>query len=278
MRLGDIVDEANLRIRDFVHQRGNACLKPGTGYYSTPFRGNLFGQVESAAVMQRLPTRGVDVFWLGTNPCVPQSLEYILSPPKDAGHFPGFERQVESGFFGSSRWDSNGKPIPDMNPIERPKHGWTVYRDVLSGIARLDCVAMANFIPWGSQNTKAFVTELDAANRPLLPRALEFADELNNEIVRTLAPRLVVVPISLGRNRSLDDVWPLGFTLNAAISVKKHAVALPEGTFNCFTATCRRGNLTVPTVFLRHPASLRLTRDSKKRVVDELVKILSTDQ
>ena len=80
----------------------------------------------------------------------------------------------------------------------------------------------------------------------------------------------MVVPISLGRNRSLDDVWPLGFTLNAAISVKKHAVALPEGTFNCFTATYRRGNLTVPTVFLRHPASLRLTRDSKKRVVDEL--------
>ena len=70
----------------------------------------------------------------------------------------------------------------------------------------------------------------------------------------------------------------VGFTLNEAISVKKHAVALPEGTFNCFTGTCRRGNLTVPTVFLRHPASLRLTRDSKKRVVDELVKILSSDQ
>ena len=278
MSQADIVREANFWIRDFVHQRANTSLMPGTGYYSTPFRGNLFGQVESAAVAERLPKKGVDVLWLGTNPCVPRSLEYILSPPEGLGDFPGFERQMASGFFGSSRWDANGEPSPDMNPIERPNASWKVYRDVLSGIARLDCVTMANFIPWGSRDTKALVTELGAANRPLLLRALEFADELNTKIVVALAPRLVVVPFSLGRNRSLEGIRPLGLTLQEAVDAKKHAVVLQGRTFNCYTGISQRGTLMVRTVFLPHPVSLRLSRESKKRLVGKLTRILSAGQ
>ena len=187
-------------------------------------------------------------------------------------------RQMASGFFGSSRWDANGEPSPDMNPIERPNASWKVYRDVLSGIARLDCVTMANFIPWGSRDTKALVTELGAANRPLLLRALEFADELNTKIVVALAPRLVVVPFSLGRNRSLEGIRPLGLTLQEAVDAKKHAVVLQGRTFNCYTGISQRGTLMVRTVFLPHPVSLRLSRESKKRLVGKLTRILSAGQ
>jgi hypothetical protein len=274
----NIVSAVNRRIRDFVCQRANVNLLPGTGYYSTPFRGSLFGQVESAAVMKQLPSRGVDVLWLGTNPCVPRSLEYIMNPPESRGDFPGFEKQMESGLFGSSRWEANGEPSPDWNPIERPTRSWQVYRDVLSGIARLECVAMANFIPWGSQNTEALVKGLGTTNRALLVRVLEFADDLNSEIVQALAPRLVVVPFSLGRSSRLDVVRPLGLTLKQAIDAKRHTIPLPEGTFNCYTGNCRRGKVTVRTVFLRHPASLRLSREARKRVVGALTRILDAGQ
>jgi hypothetical protein len=52
----NIVSVVNRRIRDFVSQRGNGALLPGTGYYNTPFRGGLFGQVKSAA----LPSPGTE--------------------------------------------------------------------------------------------------------------------------------------------------------------------------------------------------------------------------
>ena len=84
---------------------------------------------------------GVDVLWLGTNPCVERSLENIIHPPADRGEFPSFEHQMESGLFGSCLWD-RGNPSPDWNPIERPAGNWHVYRDMLSRIARLEHVAL----------------------------------------------------------------------------------------------------------------------------------------
>src|SRR5439155_600550 len=81
----NIASVANRRIGDFVHQRANLNLRPGTSYYSTPFRGGLFGEVEAADVAKQLSRRGVDVLWLGTNPCVPGSLDNIINPPRDKG-------------------------------------------------------------------------------------------------------------------------------------------------------------------------------------------------
>lgn len=270
----DIVGAVNRWIWDFVRHRTNADLLPGTGSYSTPFRGSLFGEVESAAVVKQLSARRVDVLWLGTNPCVPQSLEYILNPPAGRGDFPDFEKQMESGLFGSWRWDGHGERARDWNPIEKPTGNWQVYRDMLAEIARPDCVAMANFIPWGSQNAEALVEQLGAANRLLLERALEFADDLNAEIVQAFAPKLVVVPFSLGRNRRFDAVRPLSLTLARAMDSRCHKVALPEGMFTFYTARCQRGTLVVPTVFLRHPASLRLRSEVRKRVIEGVARVL----
>jgi len=77
-RPDNVAAAANQRIWDFVHQPANVRLRPATGYYSTPFRGGLFGEVKAAEVAKRLPTQGVDLLWLGANPCVPRSLRGAL--------------------------------------------------------------------------------------------------------------------------------------------------------------------------------------------------------
>ena len=253
----DIAQSANRSIWDFVHQRANVNLLPGTDYYSAPFRGRLFGEDKSTAVARHLLTRRVDVLWLGTNPCVPGSLSKIMRPPAGPGDLPGFEMQMKSGLFGSCRWDSNGGPSTDFNPIETPERNWRVYQRVVERIVRPRWVAMANVIPWGSKTTERLLGGLGVANLPLLKRMLEFADELNVEIVQALKPRLMVVPFSLGRNRRLDAVRPSGLALSQSMDSRHHAVALKEGRFKYYTGHCRRGNLDVRTVFLRHPASLR---------------------
>jgi len=95
----NIFDTVNRRIWAFVRERANLHLMPGTGSYSALFRGCLFGEKDSAAVAKQLKSRRVDVLWLGTNPCVPQSLEYIINPPNGKGDFPAFERQDEVWTF-----------------------------------------------------------------------------------------------------------------------------------------------------------------------------------
>jgi hypothetical protein len=271
----DVACLANRRIWDFVHERPNLSLRAGTGYYSTPFRGGLFGKVKAVDVAKKLSNRGVDVLWLGTNPCVPSSLDKIINTPADDGDFPSFERQIESGFFGSSRWEVNGEPKADFNPLEKPKAGWKVYRDLFQRLGlKLHSVAMANFIPWGSRDTRALVEQLGRANGPLLRRAVEFADDLNVEIVQALAPKLVVVPFSLGLSDALNGVGPIGISLKKATDAHSFAIQLPKRTFNFHTAICKRSKLAVHTLFVPHPASLRLSNEAKSRVVSEVAKTL----
>jgi hypothetical protein len=272
----DIARGANRRIWDFVHQRANLNLRPGTGHYSTPFRGGLFGEVKATEVAKQLSTRRVDILWLGANPCLPRSLKNIITPPADAGDFPNFERQIESGFFGSLKWASNGTTRPDFNPIERPVGNWKIYQDFLKQIVSLQCVVMANFIPWGSANMKGFITQLGTANPSLLQRVIEFTDHLNIEIVAALRPKLIVIPLSLGRSRTLNAGGKVGVSLAKAIDVRSWSVLLSEGRFTFYTGICDRGKLTVPAVFLRHPASLRLSKESKKRLSRELAQSLQT--
>ena len=50
----NLVDELHQAITDFVSQPENAVLKPGTGSYSTPFRGRLFGQLSADGVQKAL--------------------------------------------------------------------------------------------------------------------------------------------------------------------------------------------------------------------------------
>src|SRR5256885_10517020 len=64
----DIFRGFNEEISAFVRRTENRRLLPGTGHYSTPFRGELFGLSDGAAVTRALQTRRVDALWLGSNP------------------------------------------------------------------------------------------------------------------------------------------------------------------------------------------------------------------
>lgn len=266
----DVARAANDRIWDFVNRPTNVKLRAGTGYYSTPFRGGLFGESRAADVAKKLATRRVDVLWLGSNPHVPRSLDNITLAPAAGGDFPSFEMQRRSGFFGAWKWDSKGEPEADFNPIESPTPGWRAYRDVLKQVGSLECVAVANLVPWGSQDMATFVTRLGAVDQPLLRRVLEFADDLNAEIVQALAPTLLVVPLSVGRDQRLNAAGCVGLSLDQATDVRPFTLPLTKRVFNFFTAICRRGRLSVRTVFVPHPASLRLSTQSRERLVTDV--------
>ncbi len=278
----NIVDEANRRILAFVQQQANRQLIPGTGYYCTPFRGGLFGHQRSAAVAQDLNAgRAADVLWLGTNPCVPDSLEYITKPPSDQGHFITFKQQIESGFFGAWIWDRNGQPSPDWNPIDNPTPPWRLYHKVLAtitGDSKLQSVAMANFIPWGSANGRDLVTRLGSEHPELLIRMMKFADDVNIQIVKALRPKLIVVPVSLRDvikrvGSYSQDIRRIGLQMYVD---REHRIQLPGQDFKFSTGHWQRSCLNVPTAYLRHPSSLRLRTEYGARVEGELSRVLAS--
>ncbi len=135
----DVAGLANQCIWDFVHQQKNRRLRAGTGWYSTPFRGGLFGKIKSGEVARLLERQRVDVLWLGATPGVQSSLRNILRPPSTFGDLPSFKAQLESGFFGSRRW-SGSHSEPDWNPIDAPKGGWRVYQSLLAEVSLKGCV------------------------------------------------------------------------------------------------------------------------------------------
>ena len=55
----------NNSISDFVENQENKALKRGTGSYSIPFRGSIFGEIETEKVLSKLNAESVDVIWLG---------------------------------------------------------------------------------------------------------------------------------------------------------------------------------------------------------------------
>ena len=267
----NVAAKANQHIFDFVRKRANVRLRPGTGSYSAPFRGSLFGVSEGEAVAKRLKTRQVDALWLGTNPCVSRSLEHILNTRSGEGDFEDFKRHMKSGSFPALRWDVQGMPSADWNPLQNPTATWMVYRDVLAAIFDLEAITMANFIPWGSQNADALADGLDSVDPDLLRDVVGFADTLNEEIVKTLRPRLLVVPLSLGRHKRLA---PKSIALASAKDVRPHHVATPEGRVTFYTGTCERSGATIPTVYARHPSSLQLSVESRKRLGGRMVSVL----
>lgn len=270
----DIAREANRRIFDFVHQPANERLRPGTGYFSTPFRGALFGLEKSSQVASRLTSERVDVLWLGSHPNVPDSLERILRPESGPSEFWSFQMQMESGFFGSRRWARNGAAEPDWNPLVTPKGGWHSYHQLLTAISRIDHVAMANYFPWGAKELRIFAQDLAVADRPLLRRALEFAEDLMGSIVDALNPSLLIVPFSVAGNGDVQKVNRSGLSLDGAADVVRHSADLERAKFDFYTGSCRLGSKTVRALFVPGAGSLFLTREDKKRMVDAVARVV----
>ncbi len=273
MPQANLFDHLNTEIASFVHAPENRRLRPGTGCYSALFRGSLFGMDRAADVAAQLGRRRVRVLWMGMNPNMPRSLEYILKPPAGDGDYPSFERQRASGYFASWKWDGD-VPRPDWNPIQKPKGRWKVYRDVLAALGPLDDVAMANFLPWGSKNVNAFVTAVGDMDPRLLDRLFAFADDLNGQIIEALSPKLLVVPFSLGRSRRLDGLRTTGVSMGSAKGLRDETVSGVTPRFTFSLGQCRVGRAVVPTLYLRHPSGLQYSREALDRIEEALVKAL----
>ena len=265
----------NTLIHDFVNAKANRRLRAGTGAYSTLFRGSLFGFTDDVSISKRLRNRRVDVLWLGANPCVPRSLDQIVAAPDDEGDFPAFLQQMRSGLFSSARWDDSGTPLPDFNPLERPKGNWQLYRDVLQHrLGTTEGVAMANVLPWGSSDIEDFGSRMAETDEGLLGRMLRFADELNVVMVSVLRPRLMIVPFSIGRSRRLHAIHPWQLSEREADSLNEHRLALEGRSFAFTTAISQRGSMRVPVAFLPHPAALRIPRTARSVFLTRVVEIL----
>lgn len=117
--------------------------------------------------------------------------------------------------------------------------------------------------------------KLGAANPDLLKRALEFADDLNADIISAVRPKLMLVPLSFGNEPRLDKVHAVGVAMTRSNDCRERNVTMDGETFRLFVATYRRGAMAVPVVYVRHPASLRITRDAGRRLVDGMSKVFA---
>ncbi len=264
------LQQINNRINDFVSQPENARLKAGTGSFSTPFRGTLFGHKGIAEVNACLQKqRSIDVLWLGSNPNCPESVANILENTGGPGCFPDFQQQLRSGHLSEQGWD----------PINNPQRGWRTYAMVLDGTSNLSRVIMANSIPWGSSRTEEFLGPLANQDRELVSRLLEFSDELVAEIVSMLRPRLLIVPKSLAENKTIRELLPTYSLLKSNV---RESVDLPvpagNKRFHCYSGhyECEPLALKVPALFVPHPSGIQLTVDSRRQFVEALQKVVTS--
>jgi hypothetical protein len=247
-----VFDELNDALRAFVARHPR--LRPGTGEYSVPFRGTLFGTNVASEVSARLSDTRVDVLWLGSNPNVPSSVANILHAAGD--DHPRFEAHLGSGLYAPA-------PIGRTSAWEpaTARGGWAVY---LAALPRRDRVAFANVIPWGSAVAGKFLDPLRKDAPELHDAVIRFSLEQLQRIKAAFRPRLMLVPFSVARSRSFA-----GTDLAERPDDESHLV--PGTTFRF---RLRRG--PVPTLFVRHPSSLRLTVDGRTAVTSALASVVAS--
>lgn len=269
------VERLNTAIADFVQEPHNRPLLPGTGGYSTPFRGSLFGRTRAAEVEVELMNRRASALLLGSNPNCPESLEHIRSGDSDIGDWPDFERQAASGYFGHAVTGEDGvmrgwDPLHYPASVGRGQGAWTLFADAMeAGLGSLNEVALANIFSWGSRNVQQLVQGLRAQNSGLLEHVLSFADAQLGTILKALRPRMVICPksvsekrwartllISRGNAKSLQNVSPTG------LSGRSYKMKLGE---------CVSNGSTYPILFIAHPSYLRFIRKADRPKVADAI-------
>ena len=263
--------EANRRISEFVQRPENRALQPGTADICTPFRGTLFRLNDIRAISERLPGSRVDVLWLGSNPCVPDSLHSIQQGRPGFPEHHSLEQHIKAGAFSPSKRLDDGSYQSVWDPIEDPKGGWKIYSKAIAMAACKDQVAMANFVPWGSKNLPALLDGLTDLGGGLLDRVMAFSDDLNEFIVRALRPKLIIIPRSLGDSDALGAVTASPILRRFADKVKKGSP--PAGVkpqFHYWKGEVKRGRESIPTLWLPHPSALRRS-DEQRTQIEECV-------
>jgi hypothetical protein len=205
---------------------------------------------------------------------MPRSLDFIVAATPGDGDWPTFVAQQESGRYASQRFDADGNATDDFNPLQEPQRQWVHYRDALTQAGvDISTVAMANFLPWGSANTHTLLQTLHTARPALLDAMVAFGNSLNTDIIRALRPRLLLVPFSLGRD--LDRAHPVNVGMSHATNMRSHR--LPDGgerDMEMFAGTCHVGGETLAVAYVRHPAGLRVRKESQRAFTQALARLL----
>lgn len=278
--MSNTVDKLNQAIADFVTQPGNRVLRPGTGRYSTPFRGTLFGYERASDVEAALEDRRASALLLTPNPNAPESLEQMRSDGESEGDWPDFQRQMESGYFGEAKPTDDGTvrawdPIHDPDSAGRGQHHWTLLGDAIEeGIGSLDGVAHANVLPWGSGGLDKLIKFLRSAEEDLLDRVIAFANQQLRIMLRALRPRVVVV----ASKKLTDESWAseLDIARDQATELRDVSpVNLTGRRYKISVGKFASAGSTHPLLHVRHPRFFQFVRsEDHPKVTDAIAKAL----
>jgi hypothetical protein len=119
----------------------------------------------------------------------------------------------------------------------------------------LDAVTRANYLPWGSKSMDDLLNTLQTRDPKLLARMFDFAAVRNEMMIERLRPKAMIVPFSLGTNRRLRD-FAAAIHINSAPDTREHRIKTPHGELRVFSGTGQRGQHSVTTLYVPHPASL----------------------
>jgi len=294
---------------EFVEQEKNIRLKYAVNPSILPFRGRPFGETKADDIDKKLKTGRADVLWFGSNPNSPDSLHRLLwgQPPKrwNDKKFKEFEEQYKA--LKSSReatqdpWHMTDNP-KGWDPIQNPKGGWVHYRNGLAGVldpkwlllARqqgwekedekprsLSSVVMANAIPWGSHTTDELLDVLFEFDRTLLKRMLDFSDRYVAKMIEALNPKLIIVPLSLARNKTLQNQK---YPLRLRECAKKKHEPYEDAQKNDGDKNKRRNFYYFSheiherkCLYVPHPSSLRIASGAVHNFQDMLTKVFAAN-
>lgn len=278
------VDKLNQAIADFVNQPENRILRPGTGSYSTPFRGTLFGYERSPEVEAALEDRRASALVLTPNPNYPESLEQIRADGEGEGDWPDFQRQRESGYFGEAKPSDDGTisiwgPIHDPDSAGRGQHTWTILGDALEeGLGSLEGVAHANVLPWGSAGSKGLgqlISFLRSAEEDLLDRVVAFVNEQLRVILRGLRPQMVVV----ASKKLATDSWAteLNIARDRATGLQDVSPGnLAGNRYSMHLGEFVSAGSTYPILFIKHPSYFnRVPGEDRPKVADAIARAVA---
>jgi hypothetical protein len=251
----------NESILAFARLPENQALLPKTRSYSTPFRGSYSSKWLLNQAVEAMRFRPVDVLVMGSNP-------NDLGDTPAATRYRSLEDQMASGFYGEAYWSPEGKPAPGWSPFADKKPGW---RLLTAAIGSTSQATFCNYLPWGSRDLQ----DLAAKTEPkLLDRVVQFSDDLFEDIILALRPRVVVVPKSL-----------TGGALGGRSRLAEHRQSAREVVINYFASGERRrfllqvgplkvGEFETKLIHLAHPSSWRIPADYRVGMKRALAKML----
>lgn len=273
--MSNTVEKLNQAIADFVSQPENRILRPGTGGYSTPFRGSVFGSERASKVEEALENQRASVLFLGSNPNRPESLEHMRAAGEGEGDWPDFQRQRDSGYFGHAEPTQDGDvtiwdPIHDPGSAGPGQHFWTVVGEAIEeGLGSLDGVALANVLPWGSEDVGELLKFLRSEEDDLADRVVAFAAQQLRAILGSLRPRLVICPKSVA-----DQSWASGLDIAREQATGLRDVSpgnLAGNRYRMSLGEFESAGSKYPILYINHPSQFRwVASEDRPRVAEAI--------